>query len=405
MSACLFRPHALCSTPNVKAHLTNHARLTPDRRARPLASLWRAGVPGRLEAPGAPRGGRCRVAAGALAACVWLATLDAGAMANPDGSFTNAPPPEGSIRERVDTAHGHLSDYVDAAGGVLDSLLTRTFGGGPPDTNEVVDLLAPTPLIPDGNGGSRVMLAPAIAYSERDGLQYRGRFFARVDLPRFKDRVQVIALNIQEDEDVLREFTDPISRERRVRGDNDKAAGVRFVLFQDMRFDLSAAAGLRFTAIEPVPKLRLRGRVKYDVGKMRYALAETGFWQRDDGFGEKTEFSIARQLTSRFGVRNTGAALLKENVPGVELGETLDFRYAIHPRQSVGLKLGVQWQTRPKAVVDSYSIRLPFRQGLWRQWLYLQIEPGADFPNEDGYDIAPLISVGLEVAFGNPRHR
>lgn len=336
--------------------------------------------------------------------CAWLCATaaNAHAMADVEGNFTNAPPPAGSLPAHMDSAHRHLSAYVEGFADGLDALLTRTFGGGPSATNDAIVVEGLPALARDPTGGSRVILAPSVAYSEEEGTKFRNRFFARLDLPRFEDRVQIVALNIQADEDVLTDFADPISRDRRLEGENDKVAGLLFVLIEDLRFDLSAAAGLRFTDIEPVPKLRLRGRVKYTSGATRYELANIGFWQGDDGFGQKTEASVRHGFTPRFSVRNTGALLIREEFPGVELGNTLALHYLLPHRRSIGLKLGAHWLTEPDAVIDFYSVRVPFRQGIWRQWLYLQIEPGADFRNEDDFDISPLISVGLEITFGNP---
>lgn len=298
---------------------------------------------------------------------------------------------------RFDRAHHRVSGWVEYTAVGLDNFLTDVITDDDDSRNVVTNTVGPVAK------PSTVTLSPGIGYSKYDDVQYRGRFRAHINLPSLKNRVQVIVNNVQEDEDVLTDVNDPISRERRVVGDNDKSAGLRFILVDRMDFDLSVGAGLRFKP-DPVSKIKTRARIRTDGFGTLFELAETGFWESDNGLGEKTEFIMTHMLGKRFTLRSTSAALLQEthheHLNGVVLGETVSGEYLIRPRRTVGVTVGVEWYTDPAAAVNSYSVRVPYRQGIWRDWMYLRVEPGADFANENDFDMNPLITVGFDILFG-----
>lgn len=332
-----------------------------------------------------------------------MAVAAGGCLCPPPSSPRNAPDTAAAPAQsnRIDRAHTHISSWVESGAQKIDDLLTDAFTKDAPTNNADGSAIAPlpAPIVDPQGSGSQVVVSPGITYREDDGLKFRSRFGAHLNLPSLENRVQVIVNNVQEDEDVLRDVTDPFSRERRVAGEKDKSAGLRVLLVEDMRSDLAISGGVRFTP-EPVPKLRLKGRLRYDLGYTHYELAETGFWQSDDGFGEKSEAIVAHAVTRRLSIRNTAAVLVEEETPGVTLGDTLALTYLLHERRTIGLTLGVEWITQPSAIVDSYAVRIPFRQGILRDWIYLRIEPGADFPNNEQYEMSPLITVGVEIQFG-----
>ncbi|MEX2606333.1 MAG: hypothetical protein WD708_03225 [Kiritimatiellia bacterium] len=47
-----------------------------------------------------------------------------------------------------------------------------------------------------------------------------------------------------------------------------------------------------------------------------------------------------------------------------------------------------------------YLIRVPFRKPIYKNWMYLVIEPGADFHDDQDWEFSPLIRVKTEFHFG-----
>jgi hypothetical protein len=300
---------------------------------------------------------------------------------------------------RIDRAHRHVSRWVDRTATGLDHFLAGVITDD--DAATATNATPEQAILP--SKGSYITFSPGMTHDDEDGFGLRGRFKAKVDLPSLKNRVQIIANNIQEDEDAVSSVTDPITRGQMVEGENDKQAGVGIVLVDRMDFDLSLGGGLRFKS-EPVGKVKLRARTRYRGEVTLVELSQSGVWEGDDGFGGKTELSMGYNATTQLLLRSTTAAILQEDQAGVHIGETLSFQYQVGPRRSIGVKVGVEWYTEPAAAVNYYYLRFPYRQGLWRDWLYLRIEPGADWENEEDYDLSPLISVGFDIQFGTPRN-
>ncbi|MDA0577572.1 MAG: hypothetical protein O3B24_05680 [Verrucomicrobia bacterium] len=298
---------------------------------------------------------------------------------------------------RIDHAHARISAWVDNTAQGIDAFMLDLISDGEPSTN-LTGTAAPP--LETTKQKSKVAFSPSITVSDKDGTKFRNRFSAQLHLPNLQDRVDFVVNNIQDDEDVIQDVTDPFSRKQRVTGEDDKSAGLRFVLIDHLRFDLTAAGGLRFTP-DPASKLRLRGRVRYHHGHTLYELQEAVFWQDYEGFGEKTTLTVTHAFTDRFSIRNSAAVLVEEATEGAVLGDTIALHYQFHRRRSLGMTFGMEWRTQPTTAVNTYVVRLPYRQGIWREWMYLRIEPGADFPDEDDYDMNPLITVGFDFYFGN----
>lgn len=302
--------------------------------------------------------------------------------------------------ERVEAAHDQLSALVITTAGAIDRAIDRAFPGPPQPIEEPpVGPRLPDSYPPKSSQYSRVRISPEFAYSDSKKLQFRCGFGARLDLPRLENRVQLVANNSPDETDVLTDFNDVAAREQRLKGENDKQAGLRLILVDQVRYGADTSFGMRFKP-EPVPKARLKGRMAYYEGFWMAELAQIGFWEQDNGFGEKSEITIELNLSRRLLLRNTGAAVVEEKTSGVMLGETASLLYALPHDRTIGIKGGVRWHTKPAAAIDNYSVRLPYRQRLWKDWVFIKIEPGAEFPDATNYKMDPLISVSLDLFFG-----
>lgn len=51
--------------------------------------------------------------------------------------------------------------------------------------------------------------------------------------------------------------------------------------------------------------------------------------------------------------------------------------------------------------VNNYQLSVDYRRNLYRQWLYLDLVPGVDFPKEFSFNINPFFVVQLEMLLGN----
>lgn len=57
---------------------------------------------------------------------------------------------------------------------------------------------------------------------------------------------------------------------------------------------------------------------------------------------------------------------------------------------------------KPPGVSEaSYSAQLTYRQRIYKRWLFLEIEPGVEFPQVTDYEANPSSMSKLVILFGN----
>ncbi len=248
---------------------------------------------------------------------------------------------------------------------------------------------------------TRIRITPYVVMTETD-TKISSRFRGHFDLPRLEDRVQLVFDNMADDSDLLGEYRDFSSRDPARPTDNPERVALRWRFLNDVRFDSDLAGGLRFTP-EPEPQVKLRGRMKWANPYWRVNLGETLFWDHDDQFGEITELQASRRLGVRYGLSLRQSALYSEVSQGVELGSSAGLTRRLSRRRVVTLTGAVGWHTHPNAVVNEYIVRMPYRQLVYRDWVFVEIEPGLDFHNDNDWDAEPRLTLRLEMQFGGRR--
>lgn len=245
---------------------------------------------------------------------------------------------------------------------------------------------------------SHLTITPEVIFSEDPTVDARVDFSARVRLRRFSDRLELFADRFDDDEDLLDGVLSRANRHLRDR-EEEGEAGVRYRLPDYFSTRSSVSAGMAFRP-EPVPRLKLRTRIRADPGPWRIRLTESLIWESDDGFGLKTQLEFGRSFGTNTILRFSSGALWSETSRGVDLGQTIVWSRNVSRRRSVSIRAGVAGHTEPYATVDLYSARATWRQRIYRDWLYLEIEPGVDFPREKDFDAVPLLGIRFDVILG-----
>ncbi len=317
----------------------------------------------------------------------------------------SAPPPAlpaetNGIMRTIDQSRANISEYLQQKSDDLDRYLDRTFtpeGELPSET--FIRFMGDRRLESDDNR-TRIRLSPSIEFTEGGSIDVGLKFSGKISLPRTEDRLEIIVGNLNEESDVLEDFTDTRSRERRVENEGNESAGIRIHLLDRLHYRVDADAGLDFDPA-PMPKLKLRGRVSTHLADWHVDFSEQIFWEAEDGFGAKTQLEFKKRFGEPYIFRTSSAGVWSETSQGVDLGQSFSlYRHSGHHR-SIGTRFGIYAHTRPSTVVDSYNLRFPYRQRLHRNWLYLEIEPGADFPRERDWAFTPLLVIKLDIYFGD----
>ena len=300
----------------------------------------------------------------------------------------------------VDQVHEATSELIKDSAEKLDLAIDNMFAPDEAKRSATFDRFFGDRRVNLLEQRSRIKLSPSIEFAESGEMDIGFKFRAKLDLPRAEKRIHLIAGNRDEDRDVLETFSESGLKSRALQGEDDTSVALSTRLGSVQKIKFSADAGLKFRP-EPVPKFKLRGKYLRQWEDWTLTVSESGIWESDDGFSEKTALDLRWAIDDRTFIRSTSAGIWSENSKGVDLGQAFVWHHELNSSCTLGLEGGIAGHTEPTTDVDRYLIRAPVRQRLYKDWIFLEIEPGADFPADRDYRFSPLILMKLEFVFGD----
>lgn len=337
----------------------------------------------------------------------WAAALGFPLLAAAEGPADGTAPAAGepantnasSWVQGIDRKHSAISSYVIGFGEGMDALLSKPFREPVPKRrNGNVGKFINDPRLVEDTQGSRIKLSPSLRLRDAEGFDFGMHFNGKLRLPRFSDRLEFIVDSEFDDEVVQNDLRS--DEAPRLQGDRDGIAALRYHLRETLNFKASIDAGLKFKP-EPVPRLSLRLRGYHDHEYVTTRLTQTFFWETQDGFGTRTQFDLDQQELHDYLRRLTTTILWSEVSEGVEAGESFSHFKYLTKRRVIGGRIGVTGHLEPTAQVDVYTVRAVYRQRLHRDWLFMEIEPGVDWPRERDFKETPFINLKFDIIFGD----
>jgi hypothetical protein len=158
------------------------------------------------------------------------------------------------------------------------------------------------------------------------------------------------------------------------------AAELRFDLFRSRRAVVDVGGGVRFR-LPPPPYARVRFGYAADLGLGLVGhLNQTGFWERNAGFGEASRVDVERAFGRRTVGRVWGIATLHERSRGVEWSAETGLARGLGRRTGVYVAGSVDGATRSVAAADRWRAFTRLRRDVHEGWLFLELEPEVAWP-------------------------
>jgi hypothetical protein len=317
---------------------------------------------------------------------------------SPEPVRPSEPRRERPILDTLDDYHDYISSRVLGFGAGMDGWLSKRLR----DPKERADP-PPAPPVYDRNNmdeieASRLILSPIVTFRDGDGLRVGMQSRGKLHLPQVSERLDLIF-----DSDDGESRTTPGLADVNDVGFREGPSGsakLRLRLYDDLKFRSSVEAGLKFKP-EPVPRLGVRLRLSAHRDSFTARWTQTFFWETEDGFGQRSVIDLDQGEPGRYLRRLSTSILWSEGSDGVRGGQTLQLYKYLSARRVLGVKFGVDGPLEPSAHVETYSVRALWRQRLHREWLFIEIEPGVEWPRERDYDTTPLVRVKLDIIFGD----
>ena len=178
------------------------------------------------------------------------------------------------------------------------------------------------------------------------------------------------------------------------------------------RLNLSLDAGVRATWV-PEAFVRLTWREDWRLGKWTFEPEQRVFYETEDKFGSRTSIFVTRWIgkdlpfvliedASIKWTSDEGEAKWAASVNGMRVHTLLDER-----RRG----MGISWDDTARAqglqasvfgtddLVDKYRVAIGFRGPLYKKWIYWEIDPGLEWDEEEDYDTAFFVRLGLDMLF------
>lgn len=302
---------------------------------------------------------------------------------------------------RVDRGHHYLSNCVLRVAEFINNSISAAFRQEDDQESEMVRRFYGNLLTAYQVEGSHIRVTPRLSITEGGDNDYKLDFTARLRLPHLSKRLRLYVDSYDTDYDTMEEiFSARYRRKLEAERGEGATAGLTYFFSDRMSRQLSLSPGLRFRP-KPSPKLRLRGRFRKSFDVWSADFSQSAFWSEQDGFGEKTELTLARPFGEDHLVRFRSSLVWSELSQGVDWGQLVSYDFRFSSRRSASLNLGARGYAHPSWISDQYHVRVAFHQRVYRDWMFLELEPGLDFFREDDYSMTPLININLGIVIGS----
>jgi hypothetical protein len=248
-------------------------------------------------------------------------------------------------------------------------------------------------------------IAPALLYTQYDGLRTQMRFNMNIPLPQINDRLHAFVGRVDPNE-FITERDEPSGALPRTYGpltEDQTLFGIGYhqPATQGSRFD--AGVGIRLALpMDPY----IKGSYIYERGHSEaglFSVRETLFWQHSDGAGETTRMDLERILDMHWLVRYTLSGTRSQQSEGLRGYSSILVLRGFPSRRAFAFEVGFDGQTEAPVPLHDYGVKLAYRQGIVRRWLIMEIRTSIDWPKDFVYQQRPAslgVGIGFEMLLG-----
>jgi hypothetical protein len=243
-------------------------------------------------------------------------------------------------------------------------------------------------------------IAPALLYTQYNGLRTQVRFNMNFPLPRVNDRIHAFVGRFDPNE-FITERNEPSGAIPRTYGPPTEdqtllGIGYREPNKQGSHFDAGAGVRLGFP-MDPY----IKGSYIFERGKSQsglFSVRETLFWQNSDGAGATTRFDLERVFERQLLVRYTLSGTRSQKSEGIRGYTSILLLHGMSNRRAVAFEVGLDGQSQAEVPLHDYGFKAAYRQCFLRRWLIMEVRTSVDWPKDFRWQHRHA-SLGLGVGF------
>lgn len=336
-----------------------------------------------------------------VAPWLMLVGMASGLAQNPEGTAAG-PPASAADTEAVD----YECDQPGSNGQALVDRVQRGVYASVCGTARWFDGLFGTRRYDQDSDATYGRLMLHESWDDRDDFDTSMRLRARIALPTFENRLQLILGRVEDSE--IAEDAQPHGGSAlpanfaRV-DDEDWLLGLGYSKQDGLENGFDFGAGVRIrTPLDPYVKSSYRHNFIFSEATALRAR-QTLFWRDSRGAGETTEIDLDHLLSTRLLFRWNNTASLVEDLDGLEWSSALILFQSLGRLRGMSYTGFVTGMTDTDVPVRNYGFEARYRRQVYREWLFMELRTSVTWPKEargEDRDINPGVGLGLEMYFG-----
>jgi hypothetical protein len=248
-------------------------------------------------------------------------------------------------------------------------------------------------------------IAPALLYSQYNGVRAQVRFNMNFPLPEANDRLHAFVGRFDPNEFVT-ERDEPSGAIPRTYGpptEDQTLLGIGYHQPDRTGSRFDAGTGVRLSVpLDPY----IKGSYIFERGQSEsglFSVRETLFWQNSDGIGETTRLDLERIFDRHWLVRYTLSGTRSQMSQGVRGYSSILLLHGMPNRRAFAFEVGIDGQTDALVPLHDYGCKIAYRQGIVRRWLIMEVRTSVDWPKDYPWQnrSASLgVGLGFEMLLG-----
>lgn len=215
----------------------------------------------------------------------------------------------------------------------------------------------------------------------------------KLSLPNTQNRLKILFESDAEDEN-LQSTTVAQAVESQ-----QQSIGIRYVRKTVPEWRIHADLGIRFhSGLDAFARFRVRRL--FTTGLWNFLPSEILFWYKSTGFGETTALDINRRFAEHFLFRSATQATWLDESQQFEMSQNFYLIHDINPHRAIIYQTGINGVSEPHVHTTSYLASVRLRQQLHHDWLFFEVNPIIDYPEEEDFQAHYSLTFKLEVIFG-----
>jgi hypothetical protein len=164
-------------------------------------------------------------------------------------------------------------------------------------------------------------------------------------------------------------------------------------------FQIDTQVGAKFSyPIDPF------ARVKVEITGNLSDNWTNGFEQKawyfhEEGWGESSEYFLLTELNEHYQLRISTEAQYQKQHEGFELGQFFTLYEHIPGSNWHSFSIGVTGSNQPNLRVNTYFLAANYRLPLFKDWIFLTLDPRFTFLREDSWNPNPELELRIDILF------